>query len=128
MEYCDWRERRFSGKGLGYLVQQEGFFFDAHRAYMDCLAVVALLYVVPGILDEILGPRVKVTAVDSPFEVKDGLKYRRYSWDRGGRNWFKVLAPSAADEEMVFLRELYPSGHMATRTEVDQRKEFKGRG
>ena len=128
MEYCDWQGRGFSGRGLGYLVQQEGFFFDAHRAYMDCLAVVALLYVVPGIVDEILEPRVKVTAVDSPFEVKDDLKYRRYSWDRDGRKWFKVLAPGAVDEEMTFLKKLYPNGYMATRTEVDQRKEFKGRG
>ena len=60
MQYCDWPGREFSGRGLGVLLQQEGYFFDAHRAYMDCLAVAALLRVVPGSLAEILAPSVKV--------------------------------------------------------------------
>ena len=64
-------------------MQQEGFFFDAHRAYTDCLAVAFMLHRVPESLNEILKPRVKVTAVGSPYEVKDILKGRGYKWNNG---------------------------------------------
>ena len=132
MEYCDWQERGFSGKSLGCLVQQEGFFFDAHRAYMDCLAVAALLRVVPESLAEILTPPARVTAGGNSFDVKESLKARRYRWNNINRIWYKVVLGGVtgqkAKQEMEFLKDLYRDGCMSTCEDIDQRREFKWQG
>ena len=147
MAYYDWQGRGFSGKGLSYLMQQEGFFFDAHRAYMDCLAVAFMLHRVPESLNEILKPRVKVTAAGSPYEVKDILKGRGYKWNNDRKEWYTTVVDEReqyeaysellddgevylygsanVSNEMAFLKDLYLGGHRATRSEIDPRKEFK---
>ena len=129
MQYCDWPGREFSGRGLGVLLQQEGYFFDAHRAYMDCLAVAALLRVVPGSLAEILAPSVKVVAGGNSYDVKEILKARRYRWDAANKIWHKTVPGGAggpdAKREMEFLKDLYPDGYRSTCLEIDRRKEFK---
>ena len=132
MEYCDWQERGFSGKSLGCLVQQEGFFFDAHRAYMDCLAVAALLCVVPESLAEILTPPARVTAGGNSFDVKESLKARRYRWNNINKIWYKVVLGGVTGQkvkhEMEFLKDLYRDGCMSTCEDIDQRREFKWQG
>ena len=132
MEYCDWQGRGFSGKSLSCLVQQEGFFFDAHRAYMDCLAVASLLRVVPESLAEILTPPAKVVAGGNSFDVKESLKARRYRWNNINRVWYKVVLGGVAGQkvkhEMEFLKDLYRDGCMSTCEDIDQRMEFKWQG
>ena len=145
MEYYDWYKKGFAAKKLERLLELEGFFFEAHRAYMDCLAVAFMLRRVPESLSAILKPRVKITAVGSPFRVKDVLKERGYQWD--GKTWSTILVNEMDEyeayrevldyeeilhyghanvyEEMAFLKELYPEGHGAASREIDQRKEFK---
>ena len=129
MEGCDWRRRGYSGKSLVYLVQQEGFFFSAHRAYMDCLAVAALLYFAPDSLVEVLTPRAKVMAGGNSFDVKEVLKTHRYRWDGVNRMWYKMVpggaAGQAAMDEMQFLAGLYPGGRLSKCRDIDQRMEFK---
>ena len=122
MDYYDWYGNGFATKKLEILLEREGFFFDAHRAYMDCLAVAFMLHRVPESLDKILKPRVKITAWGSPFETKDILKARGYRWN--GRVWSTILV-NGVDEEMAFLKKLYINGQEATAQEVDQRTIFK---
>ena len=127
MKYCSWRG--FSGRSLGCMVQQEGFFFDAHRAYVDCLAVAALLHRVPGSLAEILTPPARVVAGGNSFDVKEELKERWYRWNNVNKIWHKVVLGGVdgpdAKYEMEFLKELYPGGCLSTCKEIDQRMEFK---
>ncbi len=129
MQYCDWSRRGFSGRGLGVLLQQEGYFFDAHRAYMDCLAVAILLRVVPDSLAEILTPLAKIVAGGNSYDVKEALKACRYRWDAAGRIWHKTVLGGTvgpgARSEMEFLKNLYPDGYRSTCVEIDRRKEFK---
>ena len=129
MEYCDWSGRGFSGRGLGVLLQQEGFFFDAHRAYMDCLAVAALMHIVPGSLAEILAPPTKIVAGGNAFNIKEDLKARRYRWDGTNRIWHKTVMGGAdglgTKREMEFLKNRYPDGNRSTSVEIDRRREFK---
>ena len=122
MRYYDWYEKGFGTKKLELLLEREGFFFNAHRAYMDCLAVAFMLHRVPESLSEILKPRIKITATNCPYECKDALKERGYRWN--GAKWSTTLTNNI-DEEMKFLNELYLSGYMATKQEVDQRTAFK---
>ena len=130
VQYCDWSSRGFSGKNLGLLLQQEGYFFDAHRAHMDCLAVAMLMHVVPSSLAEILAPPVKIVAGGNSYDVKEVLKTRGYKWDAVGRIWHKTVmgggikGPSVSNE-MEFLKDLYLDGYRSTCAEIDRRKEFK---
>lgn len=141
MEYCGWYRRGFETKKLEILLEREGFFYDAHRAYMDCLAVAFLLHLVPESLAEILEPRIKITAVKSPIDVKDVLKKRGYRWD--GMVWSKNVvrkeygkahgmvpdespyAITTVEVERTFLRKLYRHGRMARVRSINLRKEFK---
>ena len=125
MEYYDWYNRGFGTKKLELLLEREGFFFDAHRAYMDCFAVAYMLHLVPESLDEILKPRTKISAWGCPYGKKDRLKDRGYKWD--GTVWSTIL-PDNLDEEMEFLKELYTDGDKAKRQNVDPRVMFKKAG
>ena len=129
MEYCDWSGRGFAGRNLGMLLQQEGFFFDANRAYMDCLAVAALMHIVPGCLAEILAPPMKIVAGGNSFDIKEALKARRYRWNGTDKTWSKVVPGGAngpdAKMEMEFLKDLYRDGDRSTCVKIDRRTEFK---
>ena len=65
LDYYDWP--KFGTKKLEILLHLEGFFFDAHRAYLDCLALAFMMHRVPECLTEILRPQVRISAVGSPF-------------------------------------------------------------
>ena len=129
LKYCNWHDRGFSGNGLGVLLQQEGYFFNAHRAYMDCLALAMLLYVVPDSLAEILTSRVKVIAGGNSYDVKDALKTHRYAWNAPDRIWYKIVPNDIGgvnvDNEMDFLKNLYTDGSKSSYAKIDRRKEFK---
>lgn len=129
MEYCDWRERGFSGRSLDSLVQQEGFFYTAHRAYVDCLAVAHLLRRVPDSLTEILMPQTRVVAGGYSYDVKEKLKLHHYKWNGKDKKWYKIVQGDVdgpnAKSEMEYLKNLYTSGHLSICENVDQRKAFK---
>ena len=79
---------------------------------MDCLAVAALLRVVPESLAEILTPPAKVVAGGNSFDVKESLKARRYRWNNINRIWYKVVLGGVAGQkvkhEMEFLQGSVP--------------------
>ena len=101
LEYYDWYGRGFATKNLAMLLEREGFFFNAHRAYMDCLAVAFMLNLVPESLNEILRPRVKITAVGSPISVKDDLRKRGYKWDINNKVWFKTVVDELDEYDFI---------------------------
>lgn len=128
MQHCNWHSRGFSGKNLACLLQQEGFFFDAHRAYMDCLATAVLLSRVPGSLAEILRPRVIVQANGNTYDKRELLKSCGYWWERNIRVWCKLVAGDAdgpdAQHEVEFLKGLFPHASPSLRS-MNRRRYFK---
>ena len=84
---------------LGLMVREKGFFFDAHRAINDCLALLWLLFITPEAFSELLGhAREKsytLKIVGNSFEVKDELKekfHARFRVRHNGygeeKNWY----------------------------------------
>ncbi|MCK7553337.1 hypothetical protein MLC70_17770 [Marinobacter goseongensis] len=73
----DWNAKDFSSSKLEYLLTCCGYFYDAHRAQNDCLAVAWLLSYV-DVLKELIRSEAsltyKISAVGSPFAAKDELK------------------------------------------------------
>jgi DNA polymerase-3 subunit epsilon len=134
---CSWREIPWSEAGiesskLEYLAYRSGFFYEGHRAEIDCLALLEVLrrpFVrvsqPPGasaeptalklLLDSARAPSFRLWAVGSPFESKDALRKRGYWWDAGKRCWYRELGARAElDAELAWLREAVFAGKSMT--------------
>lgn len=113
-----WNELGFKNLRLEELLLKSGYFFEAHRASIDCLALAWLLHSQPGafasLLEQATKKTVTVQAFGAPFEAKDGLKARGYRWHDGttgpNRHWWKEIAEDGLAEEKAFLDELYAHG------------------
>ena len=110
-----WYAEGFEGRKLEYLAMKQGFVFDGHRAASDCLAGIHLLSLplpttgrlaLDALLERARRKGGRLYAVDSPFETKDRLKARGYSWN--GRVWFRDLGAEELEGEADWLRaEIY---------------------
>lgn len=109
----DWRAGGFESGKLAYLLMGFGYFFAGHRAGDDCLATLfALKQLLCGqsalfaLLQRLREPLHKVTLRNTPYSCKDAIKARTgYIWDDKhpvGKNWWKVVAASELDAEVVW--------------------------
>lgn len=120
----DWANRSPGSASLENLVLREGYVFGAHNAMNDVLATTFLLTRTksggPTPFSEMLenGERdvVLVVAKGAPFDKKDTLKERGYSFswegeETGGyeKSWYIEVSatPEALSEEAAFLKEIY---------------------
>ena len=92
----DWKKEGRSSAKLTQLAQDLGWFYDAHRAEMDCHALLAVLVSplpVSGqtglarLLAAATQPSYRLQATAAPFEAKDLLKARAYRWDGQHKVW-----------------------------------------
>ena len=118
LEGIDWNRLGFSRRKLEDLSLKSGYFYEAHRATIDCLALAWLLHIHPDAMADLLEQAnrktVVVHAFGAPFEARDILKTRGYRWHDGtsgaNRHWWKEIPESTLAEEKNFLDELYPNG------------------
>jgi DNA polymerase III subunit epsilon len=114
----DWKALGAESAKLSALAQDQGWFYDAHRALVDCQALLQVLGQRVG--DEGLNglqrlmataarASFKLRATGSPFDSKDKLKARGYRWDGEGKVWFCSLGSEAVlNDELAWLRaEVY---------------------
>lgn len=118
----NWNAEGFEGVKLEYLAYKYGFFFEGHRATIDCQAGIEILSkklpksglpVLKQLLDNARRTDVRLWADKAPFEMKDLLRKRGYRWspgDNGKRKaWYRDLPEDKLAEEMLFLNEhVYP--------------------
>lgn len=113
-----WNELGFNNLKLEELLLKSGYFYEAHRASIDCLALAWLLHCQPdafvSLLERAKKKTVTVQAFGAPFEAKDALKGRGYRWHDGttgpNRHWWKEIAEEELAEEKAFLDDLYAGG------------------
>lgn len=101
-----------------------GWDFEAHRARNDIEALAFLLtqdadgcqtperWARPPqymrlLIESAMRERVRVTANGAPFEVKDRLKARGYSWNARRKLWSIVVPAEHADSEVAELKAMY---------------------
>jgi DNA polymerase-3 subunit epsilon len=110
----DWRAEGFGAGKLDYLLMQQGWFYDGHRALSDCLAGLFLLnLMLPAsgtrgmaiLLESARKKRFAIRAVGAPFDCKDDLRKRGYRWDPGNaereKAWWTIV--DDAEAEMRWL-------------------------
>lgn len=124
----DWKATGAGSSKLSALAQDHGWFYDAHRAQVDCHALLQVLTRPVGsgartglalLLDAATAPSFKLRATGSPFESKDLLKERGYRWDAEARVWACTLpTPERLEAELVWLKsEVY--GRRSARLEIE---------
>lgn len=123
----DWDVLSFESRKLKYLLKDAGWFYEGHRASIDCLAVAWLFYVVPesltNLLDNARKNTVVVKALGAPFDVKDQLKARGYFWQPNEKYWCTEIFEADLPAEQGFLKDLYPRSETAAEYTMKSAKE-----
>ena len=118
IEDVNWKDRGFGSNSLEYLAMKHGYFFDGHRAKIDCLAGIAVLAAdlptgepaLSVLLASARKTRTLIRAVNSPFETKDLLKARGYRWDGADRVWWTLTED--VETEQAWLAENVYGGRL----------------
>ena len=114
----DWENRGFNSRGQEPLCIWHGFYFDSHRAMSDVDALIHLVthdtYVtdkpIMELIDNASKPVYKISAIGSPYETKDALKAREYSWNGEDRYWWKNIDLDEVEDEKEWLSEIVYEG------------------
>lgn len=119
----DWRGEGVGSAKLDYIAFQYGYFYEAHRAEMDCFALLEVLQqrlprsgelVLKSILDSLVQKSYTVYAIGSPFETKDVLKARSYRWNGDRKCWHStVTGDDAIKAEVAWLKSNVYGGRPA---------------
>jgi DNA polymerase-3 subunit epsilon len=129
LEQVNWNSEGIGSAKLDYIAYQYGFFYDGHRAAVDCYALLEILQqqlpksgdlVLKSILNALGQKSYTVYATGSPFETKDTLKARAYRWDGDKKCWhITVTGDEALKAEVVWLKSnVYGGRHAKVEIEV----------
>lgn len=119
----DWSEEGIGSAKLEYIAYKYGFFYDAHRADVDCFALLEVLQqklpksgelVLKSILNSLGQKSYTIYAIGSPFDTKDTLKARSYRWDGDKKCWhITVTGDEALKAEVTWLKSSVYGGKPA---------------
>lgn len=105
----DWKAQGRGSAKLENLAQALGLFYDAHRAEMDCHALLAVLVAplpaeshtgLAHLLKAAKKPTYRLQATNAPFDAKDKLKARGYRWNADQKVWHTRM-----DDELALQLE-----------------------
>ena len=112
----NWQEEGIEGVKLEFLAYKYGFFFEGHRATIDCQAGIEILSrplpvsaepVLKRLLETARRTEIRLWAEGAPFDKKDQLKKRGYRWSPGENGkrkaWYRDLPEDELDAEMLYL-------------------------
>lgn len=126
----DWARMGFLSAKQELLSIFHGFHYSGHRALTDIDALANILLqgdYLKEILQNAKTKQVRVDCVQAPFDKKDHLKDRNFSWNAANKFWTRLIPETEQDEMMHFLtEEIYPKGKMGAQfTSIDLRDRFK---
>ena len=118
----EWNKEGFEGVKLEFLAYKFGFFYEGHRATIDCQAGIEILSrkfpksgkpILGQLLKNARRTDIRLWAEGAPFDRKDVLKKRGYRWSPGEngkrKSWYKDLSEEELEEEMRYLNDsIYP--------------------
>jgi DNA polymerase III subunit epsilon len=128
----NWKVLGYKSSGLENIISQQGYFYDAHRAVVDCIATAWALNVeraaATQLIENAFTEQAKLSAWGSPFSAKDSLKARGYGWDMTGKVWEKTFLSEtqAMAEKELLEKEVYRgamrAATIATKSPLDKYK------
>jgi DNA polymerase-3 subunit epsilon len=109
-----WKEHGRGSAKLESLAAQMGWFYDAHRAEMDCHALLAILATplpraahtgLAHLVSGVGAASYRLQATNAPFEAKDLLKARGYRWSAEHKVWHTRIGDEGAlQAELAWLK------------------------
>lgn len=88
----NWDALGFGGKKLEFISQASGYFYDAHRALNDCLALAFILHINQKACEMLLNSarqeNYRIFANGAPYDVRNGLKSSGFSWNADQKVWW----------------------------------------
>jgi DNA polymerase-3 subunit epsilon len=128
----------WSGEGIGsakleYIAYQYGYFYEAHRAEEDCVALLEVLQqklpksgdvVLKSILNSLGQTSYTVYATKSPFETKDVLKSRGYRWDGEMKCWHTTVTGDIAFKTEIAWLKASVYGGKSAKIEIEEQNCF----
>lgn len=125
----DWHAEGRASAKLEWLAYSMGCFYDAHRADMDCHALLAVLDAplprsrgtgLARLLSVARTTTYRLAATGAPFDSKDALRARGYRWDAARKVWVRSLAHEAAlDAECEWLKSAVYGGRAGAQVELE---------
>jgi len=100
-----WKAHGKRSAKLESLALEMGWFYDAHRAEMDCHALLAVLIAnlpqlphtgLAHLMEQARKPSYRLMATNAPFDAKDKLKARGYRWSAEQKVWHTRVGDSVA--------------------------------
>lgn len=125
----DWKKEGRGSAKLEYLAMEMGWFYDAHRAEMDCHALLAVLSAplpssgqrgLARIIAASAQPSYRLQATGAPFEAKDLLKARAYRWNAEQKVWHTRLDDEAQLSAELEWLKLAVHGGRPARVQVEK--------
>lgn len=133
MRHIPWYDEGIATQKLEFIALRLGFFYDAHRALDDSLALLHTLTstlpvsgrpALKPLLDRAMSDDVRIWAIDAPYSTKDVLKARRYQWNDGSNGspkaWHTAIAVSEFEAEMQFLNDDIYGGNAKNRVKAER--------
>ena len=125
----DWKAEGQSSAKLEFLALDKGWFYDAHRAEVDCHALLAVLAEplpqsgqsgLAKIMAASRAPSFRLQATNAPFEAKDLLKSRAYRWNAEHRVWhIRLVDEAQLNDELAWLKSAV-YGNRPARVQVEK--------
>ena len=123
MHDVNWNQEKVESHKLEYIAYKYNFFYEGHRAIIDCLVGIHILsqklynskqLVFKQLLDNAIQPRFKLWAQNAAYAHKDLLRTRKYRWEthpaHGFKAWSIELPESQVEAEVNYLKtEIYNS-------------------
>ena len=113
-----WQEMGALTRKQEVLCMEQGFFYHAHRAVVDCEALLYLLSKpcfnslhtgLFHLLSEYSKRTLTLQALDTAFATKEVLKSRGYRWNEGSpsnpKGWFCEISEGDKEAELTWLRD-----------------------
>lgn len=133
-EDIDWREKGFACRVLQHLCNDHGFYYDGHRAEIDCMSLLKLISLKPpggqfSYLKELSNAAFQkeyiIYADGAPFESKDILKNAYFRWDATNKVWSKKIKENNVDEMKELMKTVYTKGRPSFRlADISPKKRF----
>ena len=101
MTEIDWRKKGYNGKGLEMLLTQAGYWYEAHRAINDVLALLWLI-IQTGTLAELCNNASKVSLevrLSVSYAEKDQVKELGFRWHGDDKTWSRNFESMALWQE-----------------------------
>jgi DNA polymerase-3 subunit epsilon len=137
MRDINWMDEDISSLKLEYIAYRYGFFYEGHRAIIDCLAGIHILAqdlinskqpVLKRLLDNATQLEFKLWAKNAPYDSKDLLKARSYRWGTNPINnykaWHIAIPESKVEEEIKYLRSSIYKSNATLPIEIEATDAF----